>query len=379
MTTHFVMSSRLGFRTWIEISKKNLYHNVDQFKSLLKKGTKFGAVIKSNAYGHGLFTIAKLLQNKADWLLVDTFIEGVHLREEGIKNPILVLGYTLPIHFDAAAANNISLSISQFESLKKIVVMEHPPKIHLKFDTGMHRQGFYEHHVAEINSCIGKASFLGGVYTHFASAKDFNYPGYTEKQFKLFQSIIGAFKKSTFPGVLYHAAASGGVIVSPKTHLDMVRVGMGLYGYHPSAEIKDQMVTLAPKKIGLKPILSWKTIVSETKSIEAGEPIGYDLTEYLPKKTNIAILPIGYWHGYDRGLSSVSEVLVRGKRCRVLGRISMDMITVCIGKARVGDEAILLGCGGGEEILADEMARKIGTTSYEVLTRINPLIERIVV
>lgn len=366
-------------RTWVEISKQNLYHNVDQFKSLLKKGTRFGAVIKSNAYGHGLFTIAKLLQNKADWLLVDTFIEGLHLREEGIKNPILVLGYTLPVHFDVAALNNISISVSQFESLKKIATMAHPPKVHLKFDTGMHRQGFYEHQIAEIISCIGRAPFLEGIYTHFASAKDFNYPGYTEKQFKVFQGIIGVFKKSTFPGVLYHAAASGGVIVSPKTHLDMVRVGMGLYGYYPSAEIKDQMVTLAPKKIALKPILSWKTIVSEIKSVEAGEPIGYDLTEYLPKKTNIAILPIGYWHGYDRGLSSVSGVLIRGKRRRLLGRVSMDMITVEAGNARISDEVTLIGVQGREAIYADEVARRIGTTQYEFLTRINPLIERIVV
>ncbi|MEK7498647.1 MAG: alanine racemase [Patescibacteria group bacterium] len=366
-------------RTWVEINKQNLYHNVDQFKSLLKKGTRFGAVIKSNAYGHGLFTIAKLLQNKADWLLVDTFIEGLHLRKEGIKNPILVLGYTLPAHFEAAVTNNISLSISQFESLKKIVAMRCSPKTHLKFDTGMHRQGFYEHQIPEIISCIGKAPFLEGVYTHFASAKDFNYPGYTEKQFKLFQGIIGAFKKSTFPGVLYHAAASGGTIVSSKTHLDMVRVGMGLYGYYPSAEIKDQMMTLALKKIALKPILSWKTLVSETKSIEAGEPIGYDLTEYLPKKTNIAILPIGYWHGYDRGLSSVGEVLIRGKRCRVLGRVSMDMITVEAKNARISNEVVLVGTQSKEAIYADEVARRTGTTQYEFLTRINPLIERIVV
>ncbi len=373
------MKSSSGLRTWVEINKKDLHHNVDQFKSLLKKGTRFGAVIKSNAYGHGLFTIAKLLENKADWLLVDTFIEGLHLREAGIKNPTLVLGYTLPTHFEAAAAHNISLAVSQFESLKKIVVMKRPPKIHLKVDTGMHRQGFYEHQVPEIKTLIGSARFLEGVYTHFASAKDFNYPGYTEKQFKVFQSITGAFKKSTFPGVLYHAAASGGAIVSPKTHLDMVRVGMGLYGYYPSAEIRDQMITLASKKITLKPILSWKTIVSEVKSVEAGEPIGYDLTEYLPKETNIAILPIGYWHGYDRGLSSVGEVLIRGKRRCVLGRVSMDMVTVKAKNARMSDEVTLIGTQGREAIYADEVARRIGTTQYEFLTRINPLIERIVV
>jgi len=366
-------------RTWVEIDKQNLYHNVDQFKSLLKKGTMFGAVIKSNAYGHGLFTVAKLLQNKADWLLVDTFFEGLHLREEGIKNPILVLGYTLPIHFDAAALNNISISVSQFESLKKIVAMERAPKIHLKFDTGMHRQGFYEHQIAEIIPYINKNSFLEGIYTHLASAKDFNYPGYTEKQFKIFRDIIGAFKKSTFPRVLYHAAASGGVIVSPKTHLDMVRVGMGLYGYYPSSEIREQISVLAPKKMTLRPILSWKTLVSEVKEVEAGEPIGYDLTEYLPEKTNIAILPIGYWHGYDRGLSSVGEVLIRGKRRRVLGRVSMDMVTVEAGSARMSDEVILIGTQGKEKIYADEVARKIGTTQYEFLTRINPLIERVVV
>ncbi|MBI5420897.1 MAG: alanine racemase [Parcubacteria group bacterium] len=374
------MSSRLGLRTWIEINKKNLFHNIDQFKSLLKKETKFGAVIKSNAYGHGLYTIANLVKDKVDWFFVDTFIEGLHLREAGIKNPILVLGYTLPIHFEAAALNNVSLTISQFEGLKHVVRMKNFPKIHLKFDTGMHRQGFYKEQLSSITSCIARVpSCIEGVYTHLASAKDFNYPHYTDKQLRIFGQITKEFSKEKYPGILYHAAASGGVIVSPESHFDLVRVGMGLYGYYPSAEIKDQMMTLAPKKITLRPILSWKTLVSEVKSVEAGEPIGYDLTEYLPQKTNIAILPIGYWHGYDRGLSSVGEVLVGGRRCRLLGRVSMDMITVGVGRARVGDEVVLLGSSGKEIILADEMARKIGTTPYEVLTRINPLIERIVV
>ncbi len=365
-------------RTWIEISQENLYHNVAEFKQLLKRRTRFGAVIKSNAYGHGLLTTANLLKDRVDWFLVDTFIEGLHLRKEGITNPILVLGYTLPTHFEAAAANRISLTISQFENLKYVSECVHPPKIHLKFDTGMHRQGFYEGQIPDIKFFLKKNVLVEGVYTHFASAKDFNYPHYTQRQHDAFLNVTKEFNKGKFPGILHHAAASGGTIVFPKSHFDMVRVGMGLYGYYPSPEIRSQMQTIAPQKISLRPVLSWKTIVSEVKEVDADRPIGYDLTEYVSKRTRVAILPVGYWHGFDRGLSSVGEVLIRGKRSRVLGRVSMDMIAV-EASARVLDVVTILGVDGVSRLYADELARKIGTTQYEFLTRINPLIERIVV
>ncbi|MDE2438647.1 MAG: alanine racemase [Patescibacteria group bacterium] len=373
------MKKNYTLRTWVEINQTALRHNVSQFKHLLKKKTKFGAVVKSNAYGHGLLTVAQILKSYVDWFLVDTFIEGFHLRKAGIRNNILVLGHTLPVHFESAVAENISLTVSQFESLTHIIGMRRPPAIHLKFDTGMHRQGFYAAQSAEVGAlCRRNPTCVEGIYTHFAAAKDMTYPHYTAKQLRIFQEIKEVFSAPQYPHLISHAAASGGVLVSPASHFDLVRVGMGMYGYYPSPELKEQTRWYLKEPIRLTPVLSWKALVSEVKQVPADEPIGYDLTEYMTSPTTIGILPIGYWHGFDRGLSSVGEVLMHGMRCAVKGRVSMDMIAVAVPtRTRVYDVATLVGNDGRESIFADEIARKLGTSPYEILTRINPLIERV--
>jgi alanine racemase len=274
----------------------------------------------------------------------------------------------------------------------------------------MHRQGFLPKDVPRLLRKIKRYKIVPtGIYTHFASAKDAAYPTYTREQFARFKEVIAQFEKAGFPKLIRHAAASGGTLLFPETHLDMVRIGMSLYGYWPSPEAKISSLLVRSKdksqkikKLELTSALSWYTFVVETKKIKKGSYVGYDLTERVSRDTQIAVLPIGYWHGYDRGLSNIGEVLVRGRRARVLGRVCMDMVVIDVTEingVKVGDKVTLIGKsrrGVGtptspsksknrasgqkkEELWADELALKIGTSQYEFLTRVNPLIKRLLI
>ncbi|MDO8600437.1 MAG: alanine racemase [bacterium] len=376
-------------RTWIEIDEKALRHNVAEFLKLIPKRTRFMAVVKSNAYGHGLVTVAQSLANLTPdtyhlsprlWFGVDSIVEGLRLRREGIKNPILVLGSTLPARIPEAAEHAIALAVSNFESLRAHASVKNRPAFHLKIDTGMHRQGFFPHEIKKAAAFL-KASRLRpeGIFTHFASAKDIAYPTYTLEQLKKFKDADRELQKNGFTNMMRHAAASGGALLFPESHLDMVRIGMAMYGYWPSEESRIKNKEL---RVTLKPVLIWKTVVAEIKKIPKGAYVGYDCTERVSRNTTMAVLPIGYWHGYDRGLSSTGEVLIRGKRARVLGRVSMDMIVVDatdISGIKVADEVVLIGKQGKDTVWGDAMALKISTSQYEVLTRINPLVKRIIV
>lgn len=366
-------------KTWIEINKKAVQHNYRTIKKLVSGKTKVFAVVKSNAYGHGLSAFSKIADRLGvDGFCVDSVIEGVRLREEGIEKPILVLGPTFPDLLKTAAENDITITISGLDALKELKTSKFHPEFHLKIDTGMHRQGFY---VSELPTVIRNLKLeirnsLKGVYTHFASAKDINYPAFTDKQFGEFQQAIKILEKAGLKNLVRHAAATGGTLVNKKYHLDAVRIGIGLYGLWPSTELGIQL-----EKIKLEPALSWHSLVSEIKEVAAGDFVGYDLTERAVRNSRIAVVPIGYWHGYPRSLSGAGEVLISGKRSRVLGRVSMDMIVVDVTgiKAKRGDKVTLIGRQKAEEISAYELARRAGGASYyELLTRINPLIERII-
>src|SRR3989344_1397960 len=382
------MTSRGKYRTWIEINAAALRHNIEQLRELTGKKTRFMAMVKSNAYGHGLVQVASQLANhksqitnhKQIWFGVDSIVEALRLRRGGIANPILVLGFTLPARIGEATRENISLTVSNFDALNVIAKIKTPPRVHVKVDTGMHRQGFMPGEVPQALKIINKFNLKPqGVYTHFAVAKDVAYPTYTLDQFSKLKNAVKIFEKAGHKNFIKHAAATGGTMLFPETHLDMVRVGMGLYGYWPSQESKTQYSLTGNIRLSLEPVLQWKTVVAETKEMPAGSYVGYDLTERVNRDTKTAVLPIGYWHGYDRGLSSVGEVLIRGKRAKVLGRVSMDILVVDatgIKGVKTGDEVVLIGKQGNESVWADELSLKIGTTPYEFLTRINPLIKR---
>ena len=383
-------SKTAGLRTWIEIDRTAIKHNLAQFRSIIPKKTKLCAVVKSNAYGHSLVEFSKEMEkNRADWLAVDSVVEGIRLREEGIKMPILILGYTLPEKLHEAIDADLSISISHFEALEEIIKVSGTssaqPKVHIKLDTGMHRQGFMSEDAPKLFKVLGgnkSAINIEGLFTHFAAAKDPASPKQTQKQIAEFTQWTELFKNAGFKPIR-HAAATSGTILFPEAHFDMVRVGIGLYGLWPSLETKiAEEKKIAEKKTGLvlKPVLTWKTIVSEIKVLKEGGGIGYNFIETLPKNSKIAILPVGYWHGYPWALSSLGEVLIQDLPAKVIGRVSMDMLIVDVTKIKnlkIGDEVILFGGNKGPS--AESIAKKINTTWYEVITRLNPLIKRILV
>lgn len=368
-------------KTWVEVNKQAARANFKTIKSLLTPKTKLWAVVKSNAYGHGLLDFSKLVDEiGVDGFCVDSVVEGSTLRDNYIKKPILVLGPTLPNLYADALQNDITITISNWESLNSWLKSKYKTNFHLKIDTGMQRQGFYIEDLSKVIKTIKSKpdakKYLKGIYTHLASAKDINYPTYTDSQFEKFLKSISALDKAGFKNITKHASATAGTFLGSKYHLDAVRIGIGLYGLWPSKELQIQL----SDKIKLKPVLSWRALVSEIKNVKAGEYIGYDLTEKVSRTTKMAVIPIGYWHGLPRLLSGVGEVLINGKRAKILGRVSMDLIVVNVTNiaCKVGSIATIIGQQKDEEVSSYELGMKTNTTHYEVVTRINPLIKRVI-
>ncbi|MFH0951355.1 MAG: alanine racemase [bacterium] len=376
-----ITHNNLRLRTWLEIDKSALANNYKSLRQILSLGCQLMAVTKSNAYGHSLIDYSQAVQALGvDWIGVDSIIEAVTLRANKITVPILVLGYTFPELVSTAIKKNISLLVSSFDSLQELVDSGQSAglKIHLKFDTGMSRQGFFSDQAEEVIRFVKDKLpqvIIEGVCTHLAGAKNPAYPQSTEQQLVDFVKVLKIFNEQGME-VIKHAAATSGTIVYPQSHYDLVRIGIGLYGLWPSVAVKQAFAD----KLKLRPILTWKTIVAEVKTLPAGSKVGYDWTEEVQQATTIAVLPIGYWHGYDRSLSSQGCVIIKNKPAKVLGRVSMDMIVVDIShvpEVQVGDEVMLMGGTDQTCCSAEALAEKAKTTNYEIITRLNPLIKRI--
>ncbi len=370
-------------RTWLEISKKNIQHNYKTFRGLINSDCLLACVVKSNAYGHNLMDFSLIMEDLGiDWIIVDSIIEAKSLKNVGIKKPILVLGHTLQDDINYAVLNNISLTIADFPTLENLRNYSHKKiKVHIKIDTGMHRQGFFPYEIPKVIEILKKEKnniIVEGVYTHFATAKDPFSTHETLEQIKEFKKSINLLNHSGFTKFIKHASATSGAIIFKEAHFDMIRVGIGMYGIWPSEEIK----TAFQNKISLKPVLSWKTIVTQIKTIPKGSKLGYDFTEEVTRKSKIAILPIGYWHGFSRKLSSIGKVIIKGKKVKVLGRVCMDMIIVDITdikEVNVGDEATIIGKEKRTEITATDISSLLETSPYETITCLNPRIKRIVI
>ncbi len=364
-------------RTWIEVDKKAIKKNYQSFRSITPKNCRLMSVVKSNAYGHGLIDFSKEMEKLGiDWLGVDSSLEAFTLRNEGIKKPILVLGYTPKENIPEAVRKNVSITVSSFSHLKDLFELDLKKtiKIHLKIDTGMHRQGFLPNELPKLlkelkekKECVA----VEGIYTHFANAKKPQDLNDTKKQFSIFQKTTRMTKNAGF-NPIKHAASTGGALIFPESKMDMMRIGIGLYGLWPSEKIKKRFA----KKIILLPAITWKTIISEIKKIPKKEGIGYNFTVKTSKKSKIAILPIGYWHGYNRLFSNKAEVEVLGKKARILGIVSMDMVIIDVTDIRgvkTKNEVVLMG----KNITADSLAKLAQTVNYEIITRLNSRIKRI--
>jgi alanine racemase len=372
---------------WVEIDGAAFRNNVSEFKRRLGKGPMLGAVVKSNAYGHGMTDVAHLAAEAgADWLCVNNVEEGVALRVAGAALPILVMGYVPRDALEAVVTSDLQPVVYNRETVARLgeiaAARGAVARLHLKVETGTHRQGVLERDVPAFVKAIDSTPsvVLAGIGSHFANIEDSTNHEFAESQIAAFSRIADSIGRT--PPVIRHSACSAAVLLFNRTHLELARVGISLYGVWPSKETYVSCLERGKPSLELKPVLSWKTRLAQVKDVPEGGYVGYGCTWRATRPTRIAVLPVGYYEGYDRELSGLAHVLVKGKRAPLRGRICMNMCMVDVTDipgAALEDEVVLLGHQGDERISAEQLAAWAGTISYEILARIHPSLPRIIV
>ena len=359
--------SRVQYRaTRIEIDLRRIEENVRVLKNAMNPRLLM-AVVKANAYGHGLVPVSQAaLKAGADYMAVALPEEGETLRANGISQPILVLGGVNEDGARASVENDLIQTVFEprgVMQLEKIAsAMKKKAQVHIKLDTGMGRIGVRNcEELRALLRALSAASnvVLSGAFTHFANA-DAKDDCYTSLQIKRLQEMLDILP----PGLLCHAASSAAMLRYPETRLGMVRAGIAMYGYPP-----------VKTELPLRPAFSWKTEVAFVKRIQTGECVSYGNTFTAKRPTLVATIPVGYGDGFRRELSGKAFVLIRGKRCPVIGRVCMDQTMIDatdIPSVCEGDEVVLLGTQGSASINAEEMAAWAGTISYEIFLAVTP-------
>jgi len=367
--------------SWVEISKKALISNVKTFRGLIGRDVKLAVAVKGNAYGHGLVEASKvILQAGADFLCVNALYEAEALRKAGIKAPLLLIGYTPLSELKKAVQLKCDITVYNLETLRALGKLKKPVNLHLKIETGNHRQGVRLDELPEILKEFKKYKHLkmAGLSTHFANLEDRINHKYALYQLRLFKKAYRLLEENGHAPHYRHCANTAAAILLPEAHFNFVRVGIGAYGLWPSEKTL-RAAEHAGIEISLTPALTWKTIVAQVKEVDRGSLIGYGCTYEMPHDGRIAVLPVGYYDGFVRMLSNKGHVLIRGKRAPVIGRVCMNMIMVDITQipeVKLEDEVVLIGKQGKEQITAEEMADLSQTINYEVTTRINEMISR---
>lgn len=379
--------------TWVEIDQKALRHNIAFIRHLIGNKVLLAATVKANAYGHGLIETSKILLNSgADWLNVNAVWEAEELRKAGIVAPLFIMGYVMKQDLALALQLDCRLVVYNTETLvglsRAARKLKKQARVHLKVETGNHRQGILIKDVVNFVTLAKKFTEIEieGISTHFANIEDmdrrefFAPNNYAQQQLHYFKKTISELEKIGVKIHLRHCANSAATLLFPETHFDMVRPGIALYGLWPSLDTKKILQKKYPACI-LKPVLTWKTRIAQIKEIPRGAFIGYGCTYRTKGRTRLAILPVGYADGYDRSLSNNSHVLIHGKRAPLRGRVCMNMIIVDITKipeARLEDPVTLLGKNGEVEVTAGDLALFAKTIHYEITTRINSNIPRLI-
>lgn len=371
------------FNNWrpyyAKINLDNFRHNFREVKRLAS-GKKTIGVIKADAYGHGAVELAAVLEEEgADYFGVAVISEALELRRNGYKQPILILGFTPPVFARDIVENDITQTIFNYELAEAIseeaVRLNKQARVHIKLDTGMGRVGFLPEDIAvsEIKRISKlKNIYIEGIFTHFAAA-DEEKKEFSQLQFERYSKTIDNLKKEGIDFEIRHMANSAAIIDLPETYYDAVRPGIMLYGYYPSEEVlKD--------RLELKPVMELRANIVNIKEVPGDTPISYGRKFYTNKKSRIATLPFGYADGYTRLLFEKSFVIAKDNPAPVVGRICMDQcmidITDC-GDIKVGDEVIVMGESKGISNNADDIAKRLGTISYEVLCMVSKRVPRI--
>ncbi len=364
--------------TIAEIDLNAIEFNFNKIKRLVGKDVAVMVVVKGNAYGHGMCEVSKRLSSLGvDYIGVATTDEALTLRRKRIDAPILVLGSVLPNEIGPALKNNITLTLANDEILeaieKKAKRLQCTAKVHVKIDTGMGRIGFW--HEDEALDFIDRVASskhieIEGVYTHFASAARDKV--YTTYQIEAFERFIGQLLNRGLNIPYRHAANSIATINFKRSHLNLVRPGLIIYGMYPKKGFQ--------RLIDLRPALSLKTKIVYIKKVPPGRSISYGRTYVTQAHTKIATIPIGYADGYGRILSNKAEALVRGERAPIVGKVTMDQTMINIGhikNAKLGDEVVLIGKQRDNEITTERLARLAGTIPYEIVCSLTDRVPRI--
>lgn len=364
------------FQVWTEINLNHFSHNLSLIKQKLNPKTQILLTLKADAYGHGALELAKVaLEHNISYFGVARFEEAISLRRKFKKVKILILGYTPEFYAKEAIKEDIELCVydlAMAKTLSKMACRENKKAlIHIKLDTGMNRIGYqYSQKNLEEIKIIQSLEFikLQGIFTHFATAdyKD----SYFEKQFKNFKNFLSLIKipKDT----LLHCANSAAILNAKKAHLGMVRLGIAAYGLKPSLQMQN---------LALKAVMSFKARIVQIKELQKGESVGYGRAFIASKKIKIATLCVGYADGYMRALSNKAEVLIKGKRAKVVGNICMDHCMVDISEienVKVGDSALLFGYDeNNNELSVDELAKHLSTINYELICAVSKRVKRV--
>ena len=371
----------------VEVSKKALKHNLGQLKAILPPEFTPIAVIKANAYGHGMSGVAETIKGEVAYMAISSIEEGLELRKNGINQKLLIMG-----NVDCgderllkeALEKGLELSVYNIEMLNALQAVaaetNRTAQIHIKVDTGMRRFGVLETEALGFIDLAHKtpAITIQGLFSHLGTADEES--SFTEVQESRFRALQDQLSERGISIPLHHLYNSAG---SMRENLlgNACRVGISLYGLYPSHYCRTQMEMCNPE-FSLQPALTWETRIVQVKRVPKGSLVSYGGTYRTKREETLAVLPIGHYDGYDRGFSNNADVLIHGKRCPVVGRVCMNQTVVNVSgvpEACLGDNVVLLGKAGAERITAEELAEKIDTVVYEMVTRINPLLPRMFV
>jgi alanine racemase len=373
---------------WVEIDASAYRHNLRAMGRILRPGTRRMAVVKASAYGHGARIVTGLaVAEGIDYLGVHSLDEQRQIADRCAGVPVCLLGPTFPWEAEAVIAAGVEPTVSELEVARALAgaarAQGRTVAIHVKVETGTHRQGILLDEIPQWCELLRDHPELRfqGLHTHYANIEDTTDHTFARRQLAQLREAAERFAAHGTAPALVHSACSAAAIVMEQTHGDLVRLGISSYGLWPSRETF--LSTLLSQRMGpeLIPVLAWKTRIAQLKEVPAGEYVGYGATFRATHAMRLAVLPVGYYDGYDRRLSGRGYVLARGKRAPIVGRVCMNMTMADLSdvpEARLGEEVVLLGRSGGESVTADTLAGLCGTINYEIVTRIGAHVPRVV-
>jgi len=380
---------QLSCESRVEISRSALTHNLRTIREIVGRKVDIAAVVKACAYGHGYSQVTEILRPEGiRFFAVHSIDEAAVLVQNDPTLPILILGYVPLEHLEYAIEREWRLTVFNIETVERLTEitrrLNRNAFVHLKLETGTNRQGIRQSDLQAFIDAIriSPKVIIEGVSMHFANIEDTTDHSFARMQLDCFGRMLDFFENAGIRIPIRHTASSAASLLFKSTHFDMIRFGISLYGLWPSKETYLSYLLSNPKNSLLKPVLSWKSIVTQIKNVPGGEYIGYGCTYRTTTDSRIAVVPVGYFDGYDRKLSNLAHVLIRGKRAPVRGRVCMDIFMVDITHIPdvvLEDEVVMIGTQGQESISADQLADWAGTINYEVVSRINPLMPRIIV